>query len=72
MLALAAMLLSAGYALIYTGVANIRNGGSGPTLAEALGFKMAVAPPGADHPNLTGQAPGVGSTVGGEVGGVLT
>lgn len=57
MFSLAAILLSGGYALIYTGLANLRNGGNGPTLAESFGFKTAVAPPGSDHPNLTGQAP---------------
>lgn len=60
MFAIGVMLLILGYAEMYVGIANIRNGGSGPTLSEALGMKIAVAPPGAERPNLTGQPPVIG------------
>lgn len=47
-----------GYALMYTGAFNLRNGGRGPGFFEALGFKGGtVAGPSADTPsaNMTGQ-----------------
>ena len=67
MFALGVLCLIAGYAGIYTGIANIKNGGQGPTFSESLGFKTAIAPPGADKPNLTGQpatTPNVGTMSG--------
>lgn len=49
-----------GYAFLYTGTANMLNGGQGPKLAESLGFPQPVAPP-SQKPNLMGQPPsGVG------------
>lgn len=39
-----------GYAMLYTGVANLRNGGQGPRLWEALGFREAITPPGGGSP----------------------
>lgn len=65
MFALGVILLMVGYAGVYTGVANLNNGGTGPRLPEALGFKTAVAPPGSDAPNLTGQPPSGQGTGGG-------
>jgi hypothetical protein len=57
MFELGILLLTLGYAGVYTGSANLINGGMGPRLPEALGFKTAIAPPGSDAPNLTGQPP---------------
>lgn len=57
MFSLAVALIHIGYAFIYTGVANLRNGGTGPTLSEAMGLPTRLAPPGADKPTPTGQAP---------------
>jgi hypothetical protein len=57
MFAVGVFFITFGYACIYTGVANFRNGFTGPNLAQALGFTMTVAPPGASSPNLTGQPP---------------
>lgn len=57
MFPLGVVFLFLGYAAVYTGVANLTNGGQGPTLSEALGFTVKLAPPGADKPNLTGQPP---------------
>lgn len=51
MFTIAVWLLFSGYAAIYTGIANLLNGMSGPTFMEALGVTAVVAPPGADHPN---------------------
>lgn len=51
------MLIALGYAAIYTGAANLHNGGQGPTLLQSLGFAGTVAPPGSDQPNLMGQPP---------------
>lgn len=67
MFPLGVLCLILGYAATYTGAANLGNGGGGPTLAESLGFKTVIAPPGADKPNLTGQpaaTPNVGSMSG--------
>lgn len=63
MFSLGSFLLTVGYALVYAGIANLRNGGQGPTIAEALGFTTTLAPPGADLPKRgvvgtkVGQAP---------------
>jgi len=64
MFPLGVALLNLGYAAVYTGIANILNGGNGPTFAEALGFNRKIAPPGAEKPNLTGQVPNVSSMSG--------
>jgi len=61
MFPLGVFFLAFGYAAVYTAAANIRNGGQGPRLLESMGFRIAVAPPGADSPNLTGQ-PNVGTS----------
>lgn len=49
MFPLGILVFFASYAMAYTGVANLLNGGSGPTLSESLGFKMRLAPPGAQQ-----------------------
>lgn len=46
MLALAFGLIIVGYALQYTGVNNLNNGGRGPTLFQALGFSSSLTSPG--------------------------
>jgi hypothetical protein len=49
--------LFAGYAAVYTGIANLLNGGNGPTFAQSLGFQGgALAPPGADYPGRNAPA----------------
>lgn len=48
MFPLGIFILFAGYAMAYTGIANLLNGAAGPTLSESLGFKFRLAPPGAD------------------------
>lgn len=54
-----AVLMFIGYALIYTGVANLLNGGNGPTFGESLGIQGgALAPPGADKPQRFQLIPG--------------
>lgn len=68
MFSLGVYLVFFGYAAVYTGIANLLNGGNGPTYGEALGFQTMVAPPGADKPNLTGQ-PAVVGAIGGKIGG---
>lgn len=62
MFSLGVYALIVGYACLYTGVANLLNRGAGPTLREAVGIKTALAPPGADYPNLTGQPPNPNTT----------
>lgn len=57
MFSLGVMLLTLGYAEVYTAIANLRNGGNGPRLTESLGFAVNLAPPGSEQPNLTGQPP---------------
>lgn len=57
MFSLGVLLLNMGYAFIYTGVANLMNGGTGPTLSESMGLPRRLAPPGADKPNIMGQPP---------------
>lgn len=62
-------LMFLGYAFLYTGTANVLNGGQGPKLFESLGFPQPVAPP-SQKPNLMGQPPsGVGAGGGGSGGG---
>lgn len=34
-----------GYAMIYTGLANLLNGNQGPRLSQSLGLQMVLAPP---------------------------
>jgi hypothetical protein len=59
MFSLGAFLIYFGYAMVYMGIANILNGGNGPTAGEVLGIKGgALAPPGADRPSLGQQASG--------------
>jgi len=49
MFSLGVAFIAAGYAAIFTGVANLRNGGAGPTFLQSLGFRSgAVAPPGSE------------------------
>ena len=57
MFSLGVAMITFGWAAMYAGVANVVNGGNGPTLRESLGLKTAIAPPGANAPNLTGQPP---------------
>ena len=47
------ILMYAGYAFVYSGIANLLNGGQGPHLSESLGFKTPLIPPGADRNILT-------------------
>lgn len=64
MFELGVFLLVIGYAGFYTGAANLHNGGIGPTFAQSLGFKAAVAPPGADQAG-TGLSTGINNLAGG-------
>jgi hypothetical protein len=57
MFPVAIALILIGYAMVYTGAANLINGGQGPKLLESLGLKEAIAPPGADKAILSGQPP---------------
>lgn len=65
------LLFFAGYAFEYTGTANLLNGGQGPSLSQALGVPVRVAPP-SQRPNLSGQPPATavgGAGAGGGGGG---
>ena len=82
MFPLGILVFFASYAMAYTGIANLLNGGSGPTFSESLGFKMRLAPPGANQiqspsnpiantniPSIAGEiAQGTGQIQGGIVG----
>lgn len=57
MFSLGVLLLQFGYAFVYTCIANLMNGGTGPTLSESMGLKARLAPPGADKPNTMGMPP---------------
>lgn len=66
MFSIGVLFLIWGYAFLYSGVANLGNGFTGPTPLEALGMHTAIAPAGADAPNLTGQpsaAPSSGAKI---------
>ena len=58
MFTLGTLFIGGGYAFIYTALANFFNGGNGPNLFEALGFKQPLARPGADKYNGSILAPG--------------
>lgn len=54
-----------GYALVYTGLSNLLNGGNGPTLFESLGITGHLSSPADNKPaqgsgNQSGQAPSFG------------
>lgn len=48
-----------GYALSYTGVANLLNGGAGPKLWQSLGFPGPITPPGGQVFTGTGDDGGI-------------
>ena len=57
MFILAVVALIFGYALIYTGTVNMKNGGQGPGLWEAMGWNLPSADTTAVTPQSTTQGP---------------